>query len=616
MGEGKRVQKYIDLDLWVHRNPEGEGYRVQATAVGRMEWTDFEEPFSHEELTALRNAISCLPARDIRPHVRRYLPARELGRRLYEKVFFGPVRDLLKDLLDENQGVRLRLHIRPEVAEWPWELLCSTEGFLALSVRTPIVRHLKHGRPLPALRAAFPLRMLVVVASPEGTETLDAELELQKIRDALGWLMRLGIVKVERLETPTLAALEERLENGTYHVLHFIGHGTFDRERSQGALLFEDGAGGRALVNGERLALTLSDHRSMRLVVLNACESARGTADDLFAGVAQGLVRKRIPAVVAMQHSIADNLALAFSARFYRALVRGRAVEWAMAKARKAMQAAGEELDWAIPVLFLSARDGHLFRWRPSWGLMTALGMVVAMLTGFGLWYRDVSIVEPQSSVPPVVSCPSSSAVPGMGFVLVRGGTFQMGVDSGEDDEKPMHEVTVTQPFCLGVHEVTQKQWTDIMGANSNHSDEVGDDLPVTFVSYDEAQEFIRKLNEREGRTIFRLPREAEWELAVQDEGGWNCDTNRLAPARSFHPNRLGLYDMLGNVWEWVEDWYGPYGAGLVIDPKGPPGGTARVRRGGSYDRAVSHCRATRRGKLAPNSEYKNSGLRVLREIR
>lgn len=613
----ERVRKYTDLDLWVHRNPEGDGFQVQATAVGRMEWTDFGNPFQPEELETIRDAASCLPSRDLQRRVRRHIPARELGRRLYEKIFFGPVRDLLNDLLASSQGVRLRLHTRAEVAEWPWELLCSVDEFLALSVRTPIVRHLKHGHPLPPLRTALPLRMLVVVASPRETEKLDAERELQKIRDALGWLMKLGIVKVERLDTPTLTALEEKLFDGEFHILHFIGHGTFDREHGQGALLFEDGAGGRSQVNGERLAVTLSGHRSMRLVVLNACESARGTADDLFAGVAQGLVRKGIPAVVAMQHSIADKLAVSFSARFYRALVRGRAVEWAMTKARKAMQAAGAELDWAIPVLFLSARDGYLFRWRPSWGLLSSLGMVLALLVGYGFWYRGVSTVAPQSSTPVPVDCPAPKALPAMKFFLIHAGTFQMGVDSGEDDEKPMRTVTITKPFCLGAKEVTRGEWKEIMGANSNASDDPGDGtLPVTSVSYDEAQDFLRELNAREGRPIFRLPREAEWELAVKDEGGWNCDTNRLAPAGSLGPNRLGLHDMLGNVWEWVEDWYAPYGAGPAVDPKGPLSGTERVRRGGSYDYAASHCRATRRGKLPPQANYKSSGFRVLREIR
>jgi formylglycine-generating enzyme required for sulfatase activity len=614
------IRKYDDLDLWVEPDPE-RGYRIRASAGRRSEQEWFASPFTPEELAALREDVCSGRGREFKLHSSEHVSPRKLGKKLYETVFTGAVRDLLNDSLPRSTscGLRLRLHLHarhPEISEWPWELLFRRNEFLALSVHTPVVRHPEYGNPLPALRASHPLRVLVVITSSRGHAALDSERELAEIRKALRWLLILRIVRIERLETPTLAALEERLEHGSFHVLHFIGHGTFNSDAGEGALLFEHEDGTVHPVSGEKLASVLGPHRSMRLVVLNACEGARVAGGDPFSGVAQSLVLQRIPAVVAMQYPIEDRLAVFFSRRFYTALVRGRAVDWAITKARHAMHAAGGNLGWAIPVLFLTAQDARLFRWRPSKGLVAMLGLIVAMLLGYWSWYRSVSTIPPPPPRPAYIPCPSPHALPAMRLVLVHGGTFQMGSEAGEQDEAPVHEVTISSPLCLGATEVTQEEWTEIMGANSNPSKERGNSLPVSGVSYEDAQEFLLKLNEKEGSTIFRLPTEAEWELAAQEPGGWNCNTDRLASVGSLQPNRLGLYDMLGSVWEWAADWYGPYEKGPLTDPKGPQTGTERVRRGGSAENIISNCRVTRRETLKPNSRYKNTGFRVLRELK
>jgi formylglycine-generating enzyme required for sulfatase activity len=313
-----------------------------------------------------------------------------------------------------------------------------------------------------------------------------------------------------------------------------------------------------------------------------------------------------------MQLPISDPIAITFSYWFYWALARGRTVDWAITRARKAMRAAAQGLDWAIPVLFLSTPDGQLFRWKPSPSLYASLALIGLFCAGFLTWSWWLTSAAPPPAPPSSVNCPSPRALPDMKFVLVHGGSFQMGSDSGEKDEKPVHQVTISRPFCLGAYEVTQEQWQTIMGDRDLEEA----DRPAQSISYMDALDFIRKLNDREGKPVFRLPREAEWEFAAQDPGELNCDTDLRLPVGSLKPNRYGLHGMLGNVWEWVEDWYGEYPAEPVTDPSGPATGEKRIKRGGSSDTDISNCRASRRNSSDPARHQQNTGFRILREIR
>lgn len=593
------IRKYTDLELQVERNPEGGGYWVRASIPGRAEWCVFEDPFTAEELDALRTG---------EPNV----SARDLGRRLFERIFAGPVRDLLNDCLGRGWrwGVRLRLRPAPELSPWPWELLHDRDDFLALSLRTPVVRHL-HPRSFRPRWTAYPLKVLVVISSPSGCEPLDGERELKEIRAALGWRVTLGIVKVERLEPPTLEALDERLGRERFHVFHFVGHGRFNQGR--GALLFEDADRQSDSVEGERLGVVLGD--AVRLAVLNACEGARGNGEHPHSGVAQSLVRKSIPAVVAMQHPIEDEMAVRFARRFYGALAGGRPVDWAVTRARHALHAAGRGLDWAVPVLFLSSQHGRLFRWRPSLAFLMILVLILGLrFRAYPEWHVRATFPEP---IP--TSCPPVEGLD-MKFVRIPEGSFLMGSTKG--DEKPPHEVEISRPFCLGVFEITQKQWEAVLGPNTHESKHRGDNLPVTMVTWDQVQVFLGTVNERAGRKVVRLPTEAEWEYAAHGPGGplagFNClydEFDGLAHVGSLHPNAWGLYDMLGNVWEWVEDWHDSYPEGRVTDPKSPSSGSERVKRGGGYDSAATNCRATHRNSQKPGSRANNLGFRVLRQL-
>ena len=215
-------------------------------------------------------------------------------------------------------------------------------------------------------------------------------------------------------------------------------------------------------------------------------------------------------------------------------------------------------------------------------------------------------------------------------MVEVRGGTFRMGANSEQgsdayDWEKPVHSVTLSG-YYIGKTEVTQALWKAVMG--SNPSDFEGDDLPVEKVSWNDCQEFIRKLNALTGQD-FRLPTEAEWELACRggnnscgykysgsnyiDNVAWYWDNSEFSthPVATKLPNELGIYDMSGNVYEWCSDWKGDYSSGAQTNPKGPYDGSYRVVRGGSWCDSARFCRSSYRYYESPGNRGSFLGLRL-----
>jgi len=211
-------------------------------------------------------------------------------------------------------------------------------------------------------------------------------------------------------------------------------------------------------------------------------------------------------------------------------------------------------------------------------------------------------------------------------FATIPAGTFQMGSDSSRSfDQNPRHEVTISHPFDLMTTEVTQAQWTAVMG--SNPSQFHGDDLPVDNVSPNDVDEFIRRLNANDESKHYRLPTEAEWEYACRagttearygdvDAIAWYHanSANTTHPVGTKEPNAWGLYDMLGNVWELTADWKDNYPAGPVTDPKGPSHGYYRVSRGGSWFDVLPAVTATFRASPAPTDHTNSSGFRVARD--
>ena len=213
-------------------------------------------------------------------------------------------------------------------------------------------------------------------------------------------------------------------------------------------------------------------------------------------------------------------------------------------------------------------------------------------------------------------------------MVLIPAGKFKMGspaTEKGRDTDETQHEVTLTKPFYLGKYEVTQEQWESVMG--DNPSSTKGAKLPVTDVSWDDCQEFIKKLNAKTNGG-YRLPTEAEWEFACRagtstaysygdslTKSDANID-NRAGSIKavgSYKANVFGLHDMHGNVDEWCEDWFGNYPPGSVTDPKGPAKGEYRVLRGGSFGCSGSIARSSFRVGDSPTGRDNAAGFRLAR---
>ncbi|MGF7036212.1 formylglycine-generating enzyme required for sulfatase activity [Paenibacillus mucilaginosus] len=220
-----------------------------------------------------------------------------------------------------------------------------------------------------------------------------------------------------------------------------------------------------------------------------------------------------------------------------------------------------------------------------------------------------------------------------MEFVLIHPGSFTMGssLHTGVGDEAPEHRVTITKPFYMGIYEVTQEQWQELMG--NNPSTFKGDQAPVDSVSWDEAQRFIVKLQEKTGRK-FTLPTEAQWEYAARagtstawdfgdnesllGEYAWFGDNSGGAthPAGQKKPNAWGLHDLYGNVQEWCRDWYAaPYPQGDAADPQGPKSGESRVLRGGAWGDDYTMVRSAYRNAAGADAKTPGIGFRVVMEI-
>lgn len=217
-------------------------------------------------------------------------------------------------------------------------------------------------------------------------------------------------------------------------------------------------------------------------------------------------------------------------------------------------------------------------------------------------------------------------------MVEILTGSFCMGSSNGETNENPVHRVTITHGFFMGKYEVTQAQWQAVMGANPS-SFKGDDNLPVEQVSWDDAQEFINKLNEMNDGYKYRLPTEAEWEYACRagtsgdyyaqdpDDIAWYLDnsgkkTHRVGTKQA---NAFGLYDMSGNVWEWCRDWYVDTYNGAPTDGSARLSGgeqKSRVLRGGSWLYAAALLRSALRNWGTPDFRYDNVGFRVVAFVR
>ncbi|GBU22573.1 hypothetical protein R80B4_02483 [Fibrobacteres bacterium R8-0-B4] len=251
-------------------------------------------------------------------------------------------------------------------------------------------------------------------------------------------------------------------------------------------------------------------------------------------------------------------------------------------------------------------------------------------LNDYGLSIRCVADGrDKQASAPKAKRAVPAGGKPEIEMVLVKGGTFKMGggdaVWKKRQPTDTAHNVTLSD-FYIGKYPVTQKQWSAVMGNNPS-AGPVGDDYPVNNVSWEDIDEFIERLNAATGKK-YRLPTEAQWEYAARggavgkgykysgsdnpDDVAWHDENSggEAHPVGAKAPNELGIYDMTGNVWELLSDWWrGGYGSGDQTDPAGPKTGVARAGRGCSWSRKP--CQVYDRGFSPPGESSYDSGFRL-----
>ena len=723
---------YYNFDILIERSTDKYRARVIDSPVGTA-CSEFDPPLSDLELENYILRMGQTRQGKRLPFESSELKAiKQCGESLFDAIFNGDVYTCYvmswELAREQGRGLRIRLHIAvSEFHDYPWELLYNskTKQFLALSTDTPIVRFFELPFPEQPLFVEAPIKILVMISSPEGFPPLNVDEEWKRLESAFAPLIRRGLVVLERLKRPTLGELQKALRRDQFHIFHFIGHGKFVVHKQDGVLLMEEELNGRGRpVSGQYLSILLHDHQSLRMVVLNACEGARTSQSDPYAGVAQMLVQQGIPAVIAMQFPIFEDSAIEFAYQFYGAIVDGLPVDAAISEARKAIFTTGNETEWATPVLFMNSPNGRIFdlhltqqilpldgsvasesevgepvpvkegvivsqeKKRKNVGaiwIRLALGLALSgLLVIVGLWLTRVyaspaiisvtnisvpsgtpTIMVPTITVTPmpsptatITSTPMPTATPypsamrdsrNVEMVLIPAGKFVMGSDEGDIDEKPAHSVYM-DAYYIDKYEVTNGLYEICVQLNicrrpidvssyqrlSYFGDAEYVDYPAINVTLEMARVYCEEWRGA------RLPSEAEWEKAARGTDGptfpWGegirCEyanyrdrekCNRIRdtfPVTSFEMGQsvYGVYNMAGNVWEWVTDWYSPayYLDAPGTNPTGPEHavvGIYYVKRGGSFQDEWEKLRSTNREKNDPTNYGSNLGFRCVRPI-
>lgn len=358
---------YLNFDLQLASGPNGLTARVLDSPAGQAVG-EFRSPLSDEDLTEFVTQLLQSGNRQSGLFERGLL--RTVGAQLFDALFQGELYACLTRSLDaaERQGaglrIRLRLNEAPALVTLPWEYLHFAGGnrFLTLSVASPLVHYLELPQAVSPLTVAPPVGILGLIAAPADLPPLNADQEWAHLETALADLIQADEAALFRLQNPTLADLQRALRQHTVHVVHFIGHGLYDVASREGKLAFCDANGQSVLVSATQLAQLLRNERTLRLVLLNACEGSRTAVDDPFAGVAQTLVQQGIPAVIAMQFPISDQAAITFADEFYTALADGYPVDAALTEARVAISTRQRGGEWGAARLYMRAGDGMLWQ--------------------------------------------------------------------------------------------------------------------------------------------------------------------------------------------------------------------------------------------------------------
>jgi len=360
----------FDFELEIGPGTAGS-YPVTARAPGgeaaaTLRWSVTPAELDHQ-LAVIKDKVLVSSAVVRRAATEDEQPVRDLGQRLFEALIVDEVRALYvasrQRAREDGSVLRLVLRMRPpELARLPWEFLFDPGGQDYLGLTMPLVRYLQVLAPRSPLRVAAPLRVLGMVARPGDQHALDAGAEQQRLAAALAGLAREGLVELGWVPGQTYGDLEDALDEGPWHVFHFVGHGGYDRMADEGTLALADETGRTHPVGADDISRLLAEHYPLRLVVLNACDTGRGSASDAFSSTAAALIRREVPAVVAMQFEITDSAAIRFAQTFYQHVAKRRPVDDSVMRARRALRLAKKDtLEWGTPVLYLRAPDGRIF---------------------------------------------------------------------------------------------------------------------------------------------------------------------------------------------------------------------------------------------------------------
>ena len=363
---------FLDFEIEIAAGA-GRDYPVSARSeCGEAQATmrfPFDKLVLEKHLLALENAL--LRSGGVRRRV--MAPAeqavQEFGQAIFDALIDGEVRtcyDLAqREAAQKGLGLRLKLRIEaPELAALPWEFLYDSRqaDYVGLSSSTPIVRYLHAAQHVEPLAVELPLRILGLVVSPIGLDALNVENEKQRLETALRELRAAGVVDLQWLPGQTWRDVQRAMRQGPWHILHFVGHGGFDPAMEEGVIALADEDGRAHLLPATLLGRLLDDHNPLRLALLNSCEGARGSDHDIFSSTAATLLRRGVPAVVAMQYEITDEAAIEFSRSFYEAIADGLPIDAAVAEARTAISIAiNQTVEWGTPVLYMRSPDGRIF---------------------------------------------------------------------------------------------------------------------------------------------------------------------------------------------------------------------------------------------------------------
>lgn len=360
------TREYSNFD--VELTSRGPTYRARLLSLPGQPSVEFEFPLDEHEFDSFLGMFGKHQSRRLESP--EFTKVRGVGKRLYDSIFVNDLRDALVDAANQakmqGKGTRIRLDLSdaPDLVTLPWEYLYRVESddFVSLSNWTPVVRYLDVAQPLPATPLEGPLKVLVMISDPiERRGILNVESEWRQLNEALEQPIADRAVDITLLPDGRIESLQLELQRNDYHVFHFIGHGEFSEEFDDGVLALEDSRGREVHVSGSSLGNYLRDSLPMRLVVLNNCEGAATSDSDPFAGSAQSLLRKGLPAIVAMQFEITDRAAIDFAQGFYTSLGNGFPVDAALAEARKVIRDGPTRIEFGSPVLYMSATDGTIF---------------------------------------------------------------------------------------------------------------------------------------------------------------------------------------------------------------------------------------------------------------